>query len=185
MEFFAVAIEPPGNVVRDIRRAFFASLGSASPSLGMGMPTAVYLSFHRRAPGAAVSRNKLRQAFLKWAKELIPLVPGEFFFRPAQGKPALLPEHPGSLTPLLKAAAKAEDLGLEALPIGFFLSLGEIFLPSPVTSAGTDGFSFRRADLILLRCLSDSDLASSLSWEIIARIKRPLGLRKPSLPIEP
>jgi hypothetical protein len=177
MEFFAIGLEPPGNIVRDIRRGFKNAQWGESPALGLGMPTAVYLGFYRRKPGSKLSRKGLARDFKIQAAKIMPEIPGSLRF---------CQETSTSLeTAIIAADSAAEALGLAAHDPAFFLPLGEFFFPDYVTSPTQVGFSFRRVDIILLRCVADADMRVSLSWETICKIRRPLGPRKARAPVEP
>ncbi|TXT41967.1 MAG: hypothetical protein FD137_2416 [Spirochaetes bacterium] len=186
MEFFAIGLEPPGNIVRDIRRGFQEAHWGPFPSLGLGMPTAAYLGFYRRTPpGSGISRKTLAKDFKVQAVKILPEIPETLRFCSSTKRLSLILETPGSLGKAIQAAdSAAGSLGLEAQGGDFFMPLGEFFFPNAVTSPRQVGFSFRRVDIILLRCISDAEMRIALSWETLCKIRRPLGPRKGRSPIE-
>jgi hypothetical protein len=181
----AIALEPPGNIARDIsiyRRTLFKSSGEPS---ALAFPDLAFLSWNlppegtltsRRSPGALGSA--LASCWIgvggPFAEAGLAIAGGSLFLRLA-GPLRLLTE---------RAAAAAAGLGLSpaaAPPFepgrGFFLrrTPGESGSEDLPIALEPPPFSFLDCSLALIRFDLGTDPFRAASWKVLARSRRRTG----------
>ena len=173
---FTLALEPPGNVARDLaafRRSLFAVTGRSSYIF---LPEIAPLAFVRRSPSFRASVSDLRRS----VDEMWNGVEGNFssgsvvasrgilyleFSGPLKALSARIREAAKVLEPCLSRRAPFEA------GKGFFL--GQAL--EPVSFPDPPRLSFRDCSLLLLRLDFSEEDFEAVSWREIARAKRRTG----------
>jgi hypothetical protein len=176
-----LALEPPGNVARDLasyKRSLFADLGAAS---GLALPEVAALAF-ARPDGSAIPRTRAAAALA--LEEAWQGVKGAFssggtvlssglFYLELRGPMEVLASRAETALAKLGLAACA-DPPLESAR-GFFLCSsatpdipGVAIAPPPV-------LAFRDCSLVLMRLRFGPDPFAAATWRELARSKRRTG----------
>jgi hypothetical protein len=180
--YLMLALEPPGNVARDLvayRRSLFAESGDAS---GYFLPELAPLAFARNARSSAAHREAARRAMAEAWKG----VTGSFSSASTIASRGLL--YLGLDGPLELLASKSREilrtLALEPCdeaPLeigrGFFLRRSPASELATNSLAAAPRIAFRDCFLVLLRIRLGGDNFAASSWREIARSKRVTGPR--------
>jgi hypothetical protein len=176
-----LALEPPGNVARDLasyKRSLFAGLGEAS---GLAFPEVAALAFSRRETGAP---PRPRAAAARSLEEAWEGIEGGFSSGgTVSSKGILYLELFGPVEDLAsRAGAALRNLGLSAFtdaPIEAgrgFLLCGSARPDSALSAfAEPPALAFRDCALVLLGMRFGSDPFAAATWRELARSKRRTG----------
>jgi hypothetical protein len=174
MVFYAIALAPAGNIVRDIRSIIVSSSPGTKLHICHGLPIALYLGFYSGHTTAETQRQ-----FVQSTPELFSSMPKALAFTRldvCEKDVFAVSESPlGELKVKADRIAQAMNLKILEKPpimpgIGFFIG-------HAVTSVQMKSFSFRHMDSILVACRIDSPEKISIQWKILSRVRRLLGPR--------
>jgi hypothetical protein len=176
MVFYAIALAPAGNLVRDIRKIICSSNSSAKLNIFHGLPIALYLGFYR---GHATPNTQMQ--FERLLPELFSTLQDPLMFsRLDSSNGDLFVASESSLDYLKEKADEiAGNMELEILKKPPFEPGIGFFIGHDVTCAPIKAFSFRHMDAILVACRIGSLEGTSMEWKILSKVRRLVG---PGLP---
>lgn len=180
---FALAVEAPGNISRDIsllRRRLFAALSDTS---ALAFPDLIVLAWGITAPGAAAPKLPPSDGIRRRLSFSMQKIPGSFAStetlvrdgRVFLGVEGPLGDFAGSASSIFKS------LGFEPMPdppfepgVGFFISSkAELYARTDSRMAiPLPSFSFFSCSFSLLRFELGSDPFSAVRWTTVARARR-------------
>lgn len=177
----AVAIVPPGNIVRELRLARgFSCADEAS------WPEAIYLGFFRlpaagreRRAALAAARKRFPEAAASMFRELPQRLEPDHVVE-IDGVRFLAPGSPWDSASAARAARNAaEDCGLSPEPdaplpcaAGFPVPHGAVF---PVSPGRPGGFAFMRMEAALMLFSLGEAGSGAIVWKTLSRVTRRLG----------